>query len=455
MKVFIEGFGRAPVALLCIAVVAALTLGATHVRPTQRPDLVVAVFAQSHLHAYEKALPEFERLHGVDVELQLNDWHALENRLQNAILSDSPVPDMVEMHEGSLGFFTRGPVKDIGFLDLGPRIREEGLDGDLVPSRLSLWTSHGRIYALPHDVHPVMLIYRKDLVEALGIDVQALDTWDAFAEMGRKVTRDLDQDGTLDRYALDLPISGGTGLATLLLQRGGQLFDAHGNVAFDTQVTVDTLKWYAQQTRGPTRIAFDCGWGQPLMKAMTDGLSLFYLGADWRTKVIETEVPKLHGKWAVAPLPAWQKGGRRTSVLGGTGLAISKATKHPDLAWKLAKHLYFAREHLGERFRDTHVIPPLLSALGLPELARPSAYFGGQAIGLAYARLASETPPFYSSPVHRLALSKLDEAYARVAQHFDAHGLEGLDAVTRTEISAAARYVRRAAARAERLDQAQ
>ena len=47
---------------------------------------------------------------------------------------------------------------------------------------------------------------------------------------------------------------------------------------------------------------------------------------------------------------AWEKGGRRTSTYGMTGLAISRTTKHPELAWELAKYLYYNKEDLGARF---------------------------------------------------------------------------------------------------------
>ena len=46
------------------------------------------------------------------------------------------------------------------------------------------------MFALPHDVHPVMLAYRRDLFEQLGIDVNKLTTWDEFARVGRQVTQD-------------------------------------------------------------------------------------------------------------------------------------------------------------------------------------------------------------------------------------------------------------------------
>jgi arabinosaccharide transport system substrate-binding protein len=452
MKNFVTGFGRAPVALFVIALLAALSIAATSPRADRkRPDLVLAVFGPPHYDAYKKVVPAFERAHNVRVEIELTDWHALENRLQNAVLSGTEVPDMVELIEGSLGFFTRGPDEDAGFLDLTQRIRNEPLAQGLVQSRLSLWTSHEKIYALPHDVHPVMLVYRRDLVEQLGIDVQKLDTWDAFTRMAHDVVKDLDGDGMLDRYALDLPASGGTGLWTLMLQNGAQFFDAHGEVAFDSPEAAQTVRWYVMQTHGASRIAFDCGWGQPLMKAMNDGLALFYLAPDWRTRTIEKEIPNLKGKLAVMPLPAFSPGGRRTSVWGGTGLAISRSTKRPDLAWELAKYLYLDGKELGERYRSTYIIPPLASTWTLPEITRPNPYYSNQPIGKLYGELAPSTPPVYPSPVYRLALTKIDEAYQRVVQHYEAHGEQGLDQEITSQLSRSAAYVRRAAKRIARL----
>ena len=241
-----------------------------------------------------------------------------------------------------LGFFTRGPREDVGLLDPTDRVKAEGLDRRLVASRFSLWsTPDQRVYALPNDVHPVMLAYRRDSVQELGIDVDKLDTWDAFVEAGRRVTRDVDGDGIVDRYMLELPYDGAWGLLTLLLQRGGELFDAQGEIAFNSDLTADLIAWYLRQTQGPQKIAYDPGSGQALGKAMLDGLVLFYWAPDWRSRILTDDVPSLSGKMALMPLPAWNKGERRTSVWGGTGLVISKRTPRPDLAWDLAKFLYF------------------------------------------------------------------------------------------------------------------
>jgi len=446
-------YGKAALLILLLAIVAGVVRVALSLRrQAESPDLVMAIFAPNHVDAYREALGAFERQHGVKVQLQLVSQKALQSRLQSALLTGAEVPDVVELLEGSIGFFSRGPLADVGFVDMTDRLHAEGLYGAMVETRYSLWSSRGRIFALPHDVHPVALCYRRDLVEALGIDVATLRTWDDFITMGRSIVKDLDGDGNPDRYALDTPIASDVVIRILLLQRGGQLFDGQlfdeqGHVVFDSDLMADTIGWYVRQATGPERIGYEAGWGQSLSKAMNDGLVLFFFCPDWRTSQFEMDMPNLKGKLGLIPLPAWEPGGRRTSTWGGTGLAITKACKNQELAWALAKFLYLKKEDLGARFRSMNIIPPLKEAWDLPAFDEPRAFFGGQAIGRLYAGLAAEAPPSYMSPYTVLAQGKVTEVFLDAVEFYKRNGDEGLDNHIRQALSVRADYVRKVLAR--------
>jgi len=451
-------YGKAPFALMVIAVVSVGLRVATARRHDERPDLVIVTHTDAHYASYRSAIPRFEREHGVKVQLQLVNWASLQARLQSSILAGTEVPDLAELFEGSLGFFTRGPVEDFGLMDLTDRLHRDGLYDRMVQSRFSLWSARGRIYGLPHDVHPVMLAYRKDLVAQLGIDVAQLDTWDKFVEVGRRITVDANHDGVIDRYMIDLRDDGNWSLDTLMLQRGGQFFDPEGNVAFATEDTAQLIRWHILQSRGPQKIGYDFGRGQPVAKAMIDGDVVFEWAPDWRSWVFEDEVPTLKGKMGLIPLPAWTPGGRRTSVWGGTGLIIMKATKHPDLAWALAKYLYTDTPELGKRFAATNIIPVLKDAWNLPEFDRPNPYWSNEPIGRMYAQIAPETPALYSSPVDAQARKKLDEAYTLSVAYYLEHREEGeerLMEAIRTNLAKCAADVRRYADRESKLRAAQ
>jgi arabinosaccharide transport system substrate-binding protein len=177
------------------------------------------------------------------------------------------------------------------------------------------------------------------------------------------------------------------------------------------------------------------------MKAMKDGLALFYIAPDWRTGSIELEAPNLRGLFKVMPLPAWEKGGRRTSTWGGSGLAITKSTKDVELAWDFAKLLYFGRAELGRRYAHTNILPALKDSWTLPELAVPRPFFRGQQIGLAYAHVAPDVPEDWSTPYKTRAQDRLNGVTLRAIQHFRERGDAGLRQLIEHELAVKAAEV--------------
>lgn len=438
--------GRAALAMLVVVAISGIALIASAGGPSQarRPDLTFAIFSPEHAAAYRPVIASFEREHNVRVQLQLVDQKALTNRLQSAIQVGADVPDMVELHGNTLGLFTKGRVENVTLLDLTERVDAAGLRERVVESRFKTWTSRGRVYGLPHDVHPVMLAYRRDLVEQLGIDVAQLTTWAKFVEAGRGIAgKRLPDDAVARRYMIDLPYDGTEILHLLILQRGGSLFDSEGRVAFDSDVAAETLAWYARQTRGADAIAYGCGNGQAFSKALLDGLALFYICPDWRTRQFQSDTPSLAGKMALMPMPAWEEGGRRTSVLGGTGLAFTKSCRDPELAWKLAMKLYYDAETVAPRFAETNILPPVKAAWSHPAFATPSEFYSGQALGQAYAALAPSVPSEYATAYIAQAQTKLVEAFMNVGEQYARHGEAGLDAFARAELKRRADDVRR------------
>src|SRR5438046_4722694 len=200
-------YGKALLAILVVALLsgAALLTSSLSQHAQPKPELIMACFDKDHGEIYRRALPAFEQANHCRVQIQVVDQRALQNRLESAMEAGAPVPDMVELIDGTLGIFTKGPLSDVGFIDLTDRVHATGLYDQLVTSRFAKWSTRDRILALPHDVHPVMLCYRRDLIEQLGIDVSKLTTWEEFSSVGRDITKRTTHDGVTDHYMIDLP----------------------------------------------------------------------------------------------------------------------------------------------------------------------------------------------------------------------------------------------------------
>jgi arabinosaccharide transport system substrate-binding protein len=107
------------------------------------------------------------------------------------------------------------------------------------------------------------------------------------------------------------------------------------------------------------------------------------------------------------PLPAWEKGGRRTSVQGGTMLGIPKTTRDFESAWAFAKRLYLDRETHAKFFARAGIIPPVKASWDHPVFAAPDPYFSGQPSGSLFIAQAAHVPMRTSSPYNALARSHL------------------------------------------------
>jgi len=440
-------FGPAPMLLLLLAAGTGILLLLFPVRRSLA-SLDFWIFAINHRDAYQRAIADFEAARpGVRVACLLVDQTAVSRRLQAAFMSGTHVPDMVEVLAADTGLFFRGPLDDIGFLDLTERLKQTGLYDRMVTARFSVCSSRGRIFGIPHDVHPVMLAYRRDIFEQEGIDPATIVTWDDFVRVGRRLTKDIDGDGVIDRYMLEAEDTSATHFEMLLLQAGGGYFDAAGTLIMDNAVAQQALCAFARMVAGPGRIAGNLGGGQILTQAMQNDYFVCLLCPDWRTKVLEQDIPNMRGKLALMPLPAWTAGGRRTSTSGGTMLGITRPCRNLPLAMDFAQHLYFNANELALRFRTTNIIPPVKDSWTQAVFDEPRPFWSDQPIGRLYCTLAGDVPPVYVTPFMSMARARMGEAVIEATRQYAAHGEQELAAFVGAVLARKADDVRRQMAR--------
>ena len=365
------------------------------------------------------------------VQIHLITGTAMQARMMGAFYSDTPVADLIEVERGMIGLVFAGPMADIGFADLTGRLDRENLRSGINGPSFSPWTNRGHIFGLPHDVHPVMLLYRADLVEAAGIDVSKIETWEDYFRVMRPLMVDLDGDGRNDRFLLNESPLSLYAHEVLLLQAGGRMFDEQNQPTLNDPKNAEVIARIATWCTGPTHVASETSaGGGSFLRLVRDGYIVGLLAPDWFSGSIRVSLPDMAGKFKVMPLPAWEKGGRRTSVLGGTMLGITKASPTPDAAWAFAKYLYLSPANAKRLYDEVGIISPVKANWSQSFYDRPDPYFCGQALGRMYIRLAPDVPLRPSSPYYSLAQQLLNLSVIKICQYaddhhlYDAHALE-------------------------------
>ena len=387
------------------------------------------LFAGAHHRMYVPIMESWNTKAAADpamepVEMKLLSYNALERRMLSSFYTGTPSADLIEVERKIAGNAFKGPLEQVGFVDLTDRLEREGLLSEINTPSFGPWTSRGRIFGLPHDVHPVMLGYRADLVEAAGIDMSGIETWDDFIRVLKPLQKDLDGDGVLDRFLINMWPNNADHLEVLILQAGGAFFDDADRCVIASEINAEVLATIAWWCVGPDPVAADApNFSLAGNQKKADGYVVSSLFPDWMCDIWRNEIPSLSGKMKMMPIPAWRKGGLRTSVWGGTMIGIPRAAvegpggeREFERLWNFAKHLYLSKELAGALWRSGSIITPVRAHWSDPVYDEPQAYFSGQATGRMYIEHAPSIPARSSSAYNTIAMQRTQTALENLAK---------------------------------------
>lgn len=436
----------------------ALGLGVT---TRNEGDVTMWVFAAPHYDAYRDIVPGFEQEHGTVIGLSQISNQVLSRKFHAAARAGLPLPDLIEVENSQAGSLFRGPPERVPFVDVMPLLHntrnEAGVSlyDRMVTNRFPLYRDRGTQYGIPHDVHPVLLAYRRDIFEQrrdevlakTGVDIlDEIPTWEDFVNVGRVLA---DPGDGVFMVAMD--DNGAGSFEPLFYQRGGDFFDAHGNLTMDSDIAVDLITWMIPLVRDrQRRIAYHTQWGPSFNQKLLNGTVLTFVCADWRCGTMEHNIGDLKGKVALMKLPAWEAGGLRTTTWGGTMLGLPKQDHLPPeeqaaqlgRAWDFAQAIYFDEEKLKQQMVRTKILPPFKDAWDPAVLDRPDPYWSDQPVLRMYADVADDIPARNGSPFLELAKAKTGEAVSDAAAYYSEHGEDGFEDFVRRTLKDKADYIR-------------
>ncbi len=403
--------------VMVIALLGIASSIAVAVLPARPPSGVqMWTFARLHKQMYDPIIADWPA--ELRPEITLMSFPALERRMLQGFLARTPTAELIECERRSAARAFVGPLESVGFTDLTDRLRSEGLLDQINGPSFGPWSSRGRIFGLPHDVHPVMLGYRADLVEAAGIDVSTIETWDDFVRVMGPLMSERGPDGKPVRYLLNLWEDKEDLIEVLLLQAGGGYFDEQERVRIATPVNARVISTIVMWCRGPGRIAADAAdFSASGNQLKAEGYVVAAFMPDWMCNVWKNEIPQLSGKMKLMPLPAWTRGGRRTSVWGGTMLGISRTAPDQERLWRIASKLYLSPELARSLYTTGDIITPVRTLWNDPIFDEPDPYFSGQRKGRDYIALAPDVPNRTSSPYNVMAKLRVQTAVIALSTH--------------------------------------
>lgn len=245
---------------------------------------------------------------------------------------------------------------------------------DFAPSFWRDCVYEGRIYAIPWDIGPCAVFYKRHIFTQYGIDPERIETWDDFIAAGMTLL-EKSQGKT---KMMCIPTGLMTDLFEILLQQNGcQIFDEEGRIAIYSPQTVemmDLLRKLIQSGIGANITLFGHAF---LASLKTDTVATYPMAA-WLGGTIRDYAPGTSGDWGVFRLPSFRPGGLRTSNLGGSVLVIPDQCAQKEGAWKFIEQALCTRGAQIQQYRSFELYPALVTTHQDPFFDEPVPFFGNQ-----------------------------------------------------------------------------
>lgn len=256
-----------------------------------------------------------------------------------------------------------------------------------IPSIIESQTVNGKLVALPMFTDAPALYFRKDLLEKYKKPVPK--TWDELAATAKDIQDGERAAGNKGMFGFVFQANAYEGLTCNALEwvkssGGGQIIDPDGSITInnpDAAAAIDRAKGWVDTIAPKGVLAYT---EEEARGVWQTGNAVFMRNWPYAYALSGNADSAVKGKFDIAPLPSGKEGQASAATLGGWNLAVSKYSKSPQEAIKLALFLS-APEQQKER------------AIALASMPTITALYDDKDIATAQPLIPNWKPVFETS----------------------------------------------------------
>lgn len=209
------------------------------------------------------------------------------------------------------------------------------------PDALLPYTYGGKVYALPLTQYFLVMFYRTDIFDELGLNVP--DTWDEFMDVSAKLQRNnmkvgLPYTAISATAAVDLGVGAKDLFPTLLLQYGGTYYNK--NLTSSALNTNEALCAFKKWTSFYTNYGFDLSYDMTTL--FRSGEMPLLVAPFTAFGLIDAVASEIHGNWEMTSMPGILNNDgsiNRAGSASGSSVIILKDAENKENCYKFADWL--------------------------------------------------------------------------------------------------------------------
>ncbi|HET9237709.1 MAG TPA: extracellular solute-binding protein [Oligoflexus sp.] len=328
---------------------------------------------------FKSVLPDFMKSNAdLEVTFLINNHEDHHKKLTNNLATGSGAGDVTLVDVSRLGAF----VNAGGFVNLSAA----PYNADKIADQFAPYSwaqgkgTDGNQYAIPIDLGPGVLFYRRDLVEGMGYKIEDVTKdWDSYINFGIELKK---------KKGIAL-IANAADIAELIVnatipEGEGIYFDKDGKSLLKSERFVKAFT-LAKRVRDAGLDLGITSWTNEWYEALREGKVATQLSGAWLLGHLKNWIaPKSVGLWGASNLPNGIYGS-----WGGSFVAIPKQSKNPAEAWRVIQYLVQPDTQL-RGLTGIAAFPANVKTYNDKAFQEPVEYLKGQKARLLFADIAKK-----------------------------------------------------------------
>ncbi|MFA6242049.1 MAG: extracellular solute-binding protein, partial [Candidatus Hydrogenedentales bacterium] len=251
-------------------------------------------------------IPSFnERYPNVKVDVVMSGT-SMQSRFLLSLAAEVGAPDVYQLQMYDAPRFSPSGR----LLDLTERAKK--YEGQFSPAFWETCLNEGRIYAIPWDMGPCAVFYKRDVFAKYDIDPESIETWADYIEVGKRIV----EESKGETHMMAISVGWLFDMFEILMQQnGGGVFDAEGRIIINSPENHEALEVLRALLDSGITAAIN-PFSHEYYASLANETIASYPMAVWFGGSVRDYAGSTAGNWGVFRLPALHPGGLRTSNLG-------------------------------------------------------------------------------------------------------------------------------------------
>lgn len=243
-----------------------------------------------------------------------------------------------------------------------------------------------KIYAVPIESNPYVMVYRKDIFSKYKIKIEDINTWDDYIDQCEKLKRDSKVSysfltgNPMDYYEM------------FLNQLNKVLIDSKDNMYISSSESMKSINLIRElRKRGILKDDKE----RFSLNSIKSGKVVSFIANYKELKILEEKAPELKGKFKIAAMPSFEAGGNKFVCINGENLIALDNNKYTNLINTFFEFLLDNEKLQLDLFTQYSIFPCNLNIQRSKALLNPVEYFGADKVWQFLSNVQKQS--FYNS----------------------------------------------------------